>query len=180
MPPLMLGKEWDRLWYRRLLGLRVRYRFFPQCAACSGVQAGLLAAARRELDRAMVPGSLLLSPRGGGGGGAAARRAAERLVHRKAHVHGPLPPRLTQLTGALLGGVAVVGADAAEMRSGGARRYEALHRRLVGWAEAALGHSLPRAAAPALRRGVEAVERSARDALGRVPSSIHLAHSFRS
>ena len=49
MPPLSIVKQMNGRWYRRMFGIQVKQRFYPQCFTCSNLQGGLLSKATREL-----------------------------------------------------------------------------------------------------------------------------------
>jgi hypothetical protein len=51
-PPKAVAYQLNQQWWRRLLHRPVAFRFFPQCAACSSRQGGLLSAATLELGAA--------------------------------------------------------------------------------------------------------------------------------
>jgi hypothetical protein len=73
MPPQAVVKQMNAAWHRRLLGLNVKQRFYPQCIDCSGKQGGVLSKASQDLLKTKS-GSLLermkpgvdLSSAGGG------------------------------------------------------------------------------------------------------------------
>jgi hypothetical protein len=45
IPPISVAKQLNDRWYRKLLGLSVSQRFYPQCKSCSNTQGGLLSRA---------------------------------------------------------------------------------------------------------------------------------------
>jgi hypothetical protein len=45
IPPISVAKQLNDRWYRKLLGLSVSQRFYPQCRSCSNTQGGLLSRA---------------------------------------------------------------------------------------------------------------------------------------
>ena len=49
MPPLSVMKQMNDRWFRRILGITVKQRFYPQCFSCSSTQGGILSSATRSL-----------------------------------------------------------------------------------------------------------------------------------
>lgn len=49
MPPQAVVKQMNARWYRRLFGIKVKQRFYPQCVTCSNLQGGLLSKATQKL-----------------------------------------------------------------------------------------------------------------------------------
>ena len=117
MPPKSVAERLNRIWYRRLLGIRAGFRFFPQCRDCSSLQGSILSKAINDF-KLRSPG---IFPRG-----------RLRLPNGKAYYHG-LSPRIHHLTGGVLGAVAVVGANQADIVDGNRWRYTKIHRQIGQW-----------------------------------------------
>ena len=49
MPPKAVAEQLNKRWYRRWLGRKVQFRFYPQCVPCSNKQGGILSKATAEL-----------------------------------------------------------------------------------------------------------------------------------
>lgn len=49
MPPQAVVKQMNARWYRRLFGIKVKQRFYPQCITCSNLQGGLLSKATQKI-----------------------------------------------------------------------------------------------------------------------------------
>jgi hypothetical protein len=45
IPPISVAKQLNERWYRKLFGISVSQRFYPQCRTCSNTQGGLLSRA---------------------------------------------------------------------------------------------------------------------------------------
>ena len=45
IPPVSVAKQINSRWYRKMLGWKVKQKFFPQCRNCSNKQGGLLSSA---------------------------------------------------------------------------------------------------------------------------------------
>jgi hypothetical protein len=126
MPPKSVADQMNRSWYRRMLGRQVGFRFFPQCRDCSSVQGSILSKAVHDMNKQSAFRQLFsLSSR---------RSRLLSNSHRMTHFHG-LTPRINHWTGAVLGGMAVVGASDADLMDGNRWRYAHLHRRLGKWIE---------------------------------------------
>ena len=104
-PPKSVAYQLNQQWFRRLLGRKIPFRFYPHCVTCSNKQGGILASATFDLARAkswsqwwnsMTTGSLkrlhIPSLRAAGGG-------------TNAYVHG-MQPRLYHLTGGIVAALA--------------------------------------------------------------------------
>ena len=59
IPPISVAKQLNDRWYRKLIGVSVSQRFYPQCITCSNKQGGLL-------SRAVYAGHRNLRSVGGG------------------------------------------------------------------------------------------------------------------
>ncbi len=119
MPPQAVVKQMNRRWHRRILGIKVQQRFYPQCVSCSNKQGGILSRATRELRSSSssfltgTKGKINLSTSGGGS---------------NAHFHGTRI-RLEHLAGGIVAAATVFGADNSDiMRNGGGNR-----KRFLGW-----------------------------------------------
>jgi hypothetical protein len=101
-PPKAVSYQMNQRWFRRILGWKVPFRFYPQCAPCSSKQGGILASATVELvksqswNRWFSVASRVSTPslKGAGGG-------------QKAYIHG-LRPRLYNLTGGIIALMATI------------------------------------------------------------------------
>lgn len=120
MPPQAVVKQMNAAWHRRLLGLNVKQRFYPQCIDCSGKQGGILSKASQDLLKTKS-GSLLermkpgvdLSSVGGGS---------------NAHFHGfrGYNLRLEHLTGGIVAAITVHDTDERNLfhkRGGNRKRF---------------------------------------------------------
>lgn len=117
MPPKSVAENMNQRLWRRLTGWKVNYRFFPQCRDCSSVQGSILSKATNELQNAR---SFLFLPK------------RLKLGNAPSHTHG-LRPRINHLTGAILGGVAVVGANEADLIDGNRHRYAQWQHQMDKW-----------------------------------------------
>ena len=116
-PPKSVAYQLNQQWFRRLLGRKVPFRFYPHCTTCSNKQGGILASATFDLARAKSwnqwlknmasPNVHIPSLRAAGGG-------------TNAYVHG-LQPRLYHLTGGIIAAWATADNDQ------GRQRYIDLH-----------------------------------------------------
>ena len=59
MPPKAVAEQMNERWYRKVLGLQVPYRFYPQCINCSTKQGSILSQATQELRKYHQSSSLL-------------------------------------------------------------------------------------------------------------------------
>jgi hypothetical protein len=133
MPPLLVADQLNRIWYRKLFGLQVRFRFFPQCSDCSSLQGGILSKAKTVLVKQpknsiqkLFDGSDMMKL---------------PILHSKRYYHG-LQPRISHLTGTVLGSIAVVCASRDEITTGNQQRYERLHQRVSDWWQTLRDHDL--------------------------------------
>ena len=125
MPPLLVADQLNRIWYRKLLGWKVRFRFFPQCADCSNLQGSIMSQARGVLDRKAITNPFLRW-----GNGLDLRKLP--VLHSKRYNHG-LQPRISHLTGTVLGSVAVVNASPDDIQDGCRDRYVGMYRQVSRW-----------------------------------------------
>ena len=101
-------------WFRKLLGIRVKYRFYPQCVTCSSKQANILSDASKRMYYAKLKGPRIfkripnLSQSGGG---------------RKAYVHG-LKLRKEHLAGGLISTATVCDSKASHVINGNVNRFQ--------------------------------------------------------
>ncbi len=112
MPPKSVVKQMNSRWHRRLLGIRVRQRFYPQCLHCSKKQSNFLSDASRKIEVAKRKGYILkrtpnLAMSGGGG---------------HAHVH-LFRPRREHLAGATLASATVGNSDEMDIVAGSRVRF---------------------------------------------------------
>jgi hypothetical protein len=117
MPPKAVANQQNARWIRRLLGNPVQFRFFPQCVPCSSKQGTILGKATSDLRAAIASPASLFTRRSSklpnlarAGGGV------------QAYNHG-LRPRLHHLAGGVVGGVAVLGANEADLMDENRYRY---------------------------------------------------------
>ena len=109
MPPKSVAQQLEQsLWYR-LLRRKVQYRFFPQCIRCSNQQGSLLSKATAALQSRS--------------GVAAARRLAAVGGGRGASYNHAWQPRISHLSGAVLGAIAVVHAHPYDLADENRWRY---------------------------------------------------------
>ncbi|GKZ01402.1 hypothetical protein MPSEU_001091000 [Mayamaea pseudoterrestris] len=125
MPPLLVANELNRIWYRKLFRMKVKFRFFPQCIDCSNTQGGIMSQARAVLDK--QPKNLLQRKVFQG-----TDMMKLPILHSKNFYHG-LQPRISHLTGTVLGGFAVLNSSEADIANGNRNRYERLHKQLSSW-----------------------------------------------
>lgn len=114
IPPKSAAKQMNTRWFRKLLGIRVKYRFYPQCVTCSSKQANILSDASKRMYYAKLKGPRIfkripnLSQSGGG---------------RKAYVHG-LKLRKEHLAGGLISTATVCDSKASHVINGNVNRFQ--------------------------------------------------------
>jgi hypothetical protein len=101
-PPKSVAYQLNQQWFRRLLGWKVPFRFYPHCSSCSNKQGGILASAIVDMGkihswnqwfkRIGTPNVKIPSLRTVGGG-------------QNAYIHG-IQPRLHFLTGGIIAAIA--------------------------------------------------------------------------
>lgn len=117
MPPKAVAKQMNDRWFRQLFGVKVKYRFYPQCSDCSSVQGSILSSASRLLSQSKSSLPKWLFPNigtpnlGNSGGG------------KRACFHG-LRFRPSHLAGGIVAAVTVVDASNDDVRNGNRRRYQ--------------------------------------------------------
>jgi len=114
MPPQAVVKQMNSRWHRKLLGVSVKQRFYPQCVTCSGIQGSILSKASRDLQKVSTIGKALgkvpnLSKSGGG---------------INAYIHG-VQWRREILAGSLVAACTVANSNGREISDGNQRRFEA-------------------------------------------------------
>lgn len=119
MPPRSVAKQMNRRWYRRLLGRKVKQRFFPQCAHCSMKQSNILSDASRQIQLVMskkkikLPRKIPNLSQSGGG--------------TNAYVHG-LRLRKEHFAGGIIATATVCGdSDELDVLSGNRIRFRSWH-----------------------------------------------------
>jgi len=127
MPPKSVATAMNRRLHRRLMGWKVAFRFYPQCRDCSSVQGSILSKATFEMrNQSKGPFSIITR-----------KNRLLDLGDSPSYFHG-WRPRINHLAGGVLGAVAVVGADDADIISNGSRfRYAVLHEEVEYWAHRA-------------------------------------------
>lgn len=113
MPPKSVAHAMNSRWWRRLLHIQVKQRFYPQCVSCSNVQGSILAKAASKNGVGGVFGSKANGARAlaASGGGSAA------------YNHG-FRPRFHHVTGGLVAAATVADANENEVvRNGNAKRF---------------------------------------------------------
>lgn len=105
-PPKSVAAQMNRNLWRRMTGMKVKYRFFPQCGDCSQTQGSILSSATRKVTDFWSRTNLA-----GSGGG------------RTAYYHG-LQPRWYHLTGGVIAVATVLGASDTEISTGNSKRFE--------------------------------------------------------
>jgi hypothetical protein len=104
-PPKAVAKQMDSILWRRLFGVKTKFRFYPQCTCCSQKQGSILSTATRQAsswwNRTQLSGS---------GGG------------RLANYHG-FKFRLNHLAGGVVAATTVVGATDTDIANGNFRRF---------------------------------------------------------
>lgn len=111
-PPKSVAHQLNQQWFRRLIGRKVPFRFYPHCMTCSNKQGGILASATFDLAKAKSwnqwlkglagPNVSIPSLRAAGGGS-------------NAYIHG-LQPRLYHLTGGVVAALATADKDQGRQR----------------------------------------------------------------
>jgi hypothetical protein len=122
MPPKSAAKQMNNRWFRKLLGIHVKYRFYPQCVHCSSKQANILSDASKRMYYAKLKGPGIfkripnLSQSGGG---------------RKAYMHG-LKLRREHLAGGLLSTATVCNSTPSHVIHGNVNRFQNWQLRAEG------------------------------------------------
>jgi len=116
MPPTSAIQQINGRWYRRLFGISMKQRFYPQCTKCSQKQATILNNATREYRNSgfLLRKGLNLYTSGGG---------------RNAYNHG-FKPRLEHLAGAVVASSTVFDADSNDVQNGNQLRFEELEQKV--------------------------------------------------
>jgi len=104
----------QNLW-RRLTGMKTKFRFYPHCIACSQKQGAILSSATRK-----ATGRFWKATNFAGAGGG-----------RLAYNHG-LQFRLNHMAGSVVAAATVVGASDNEINRGNVKRFEKLQHAIVG------------------------------------------------
>lgn len=110
MPPKIVADQMNKRLWRRILGIKTQYRFFPQCVDCSNIQGQVLGKASRRLKdfgRWVQPN---LAFAGGG---------------RAAYYHG-FRMRLNHLAGGIVAALTISGATKEDIDDEGAARLQKL------------------------------------------------------
>lgn len=136
MPPKSVAEQMNRRIWRRLAGIKVGFRFYPQCVDCSSMQGNLLASATRTLKEARRWAQPNLAFAGGG-------------VH--SYFHG-LKFRLNHLAGAVVAATTVVAASEEDIQEGNGRRFKQLQDQLEQYVQ-------PYASYLGLQRGAKLADR---------------------
>ena len=113
MPPKSVAHAMNSRWWRRLLRIQVKQRFYPQCVSCSNVQGSILSKAASQNGAGGVFGSKANGARAlaASGGGSAAYNHGFRL-------------RFYHVTGGLVAAATVADANENEVvRNGNAKRF---------------------------------------------------------
>jgi hypothetical protein len=113
-PPRAVAQQLNAQWFRRLLGMQVKFRFFPQCVNCSNVQGKILSSATNDLRGASFWNKPNLKHAGGGS---------------MAYFHG-LRFRPFHLAGAAIAAVTVMDACDDDIHDGNRRRFYQLQERV--------------------------------------------------
>jgi hypothetical protein len=101
MPPKAVAEQMNQLWYRKLFGKHVQFRFYPQCINCSSIQGSLLSKATQQLKRYRLSSFILRNTK---------RKAMVDFLSQSgsgsnAYIHG-YRPRLYHLTGGIISAIA--------------------------------------------------------------------------
>ena len=114
MPPKSVARALNARWWRKLLRIQVKQRFYPQCVSCSNVQGSILSKATSMngvtggVFGSKVNGARALAASGGGSA---------------AYNHG-FRPRFYHITGGLVAAATVADANENEVvRNGNAKRF---------------------------------------------------------
>jgi hypothetical protein len=111
MPPKAVAEQMNKRWCRKMFGIRVKYRFFPQCVDCSAIQGAILSSATNQLKMSKWWNTPNLAGSGGG---------------KLAHYHG-LRFRPYHLAGVVVAAVTVMDASEEAIQDGNRKRYRELH-----------------------------------------------------
>ena len=115
MPPRSVADAMNSRWWRRLLRIQMKQRFYPQCVSCSNVQGKILSKATASMNGAA--GGILNRKANG------ARALAASGGGSAAYNHG-FRPRVYHVTGGLVAAATVADANNDEIvRNGNARRF---------------------------------------------------------
>jgi len=120
MPPKSVAHAMNSRWWRKLLRIQVKQRFYPQCVSCSNVQGSILSKAASKNGAGQVfsskaNGARALAASGGG---------------LMACNHG-LRPRFYHLTGGLVAAATVADANENEVvRNGNAKRFQMIQEQM--------------------------------------------------
>lgn len=114
MPPKAVAQQLNAQWFRRLLEIKVQFRFFPQCVNCSNVQGQILSCATNNLRTASFWNKPNLKHAGGGS---------------LAYFHG-FRFRPFHLAGAVIAAVTVMDATDDDIDQGNRRRFYKLQERV--------------------------------------------------
>jgi len=107
-PPKAVGQKMNKLLWRRLLGVKVNYRFYPHCKTCSNIQGSILSSASRKSYNWWNIAKL-----NGSGGGRLAKSHAFKF-------------RFNHLTGGIISAVTVLDAKEFNIAQGIIKRFEKL------------------------------------------------------
>ena len=118
-PPKSVAYQLNQQWFRRLLGRKVPFRFYPHCMTCSNKQGGILAAATFDLAKAKSGNNwwkTMFSPK--------VRVPSLRAVGggANAYIHG-LQPRIHHLTGGVIAALATADNDQGRLRYSDLQSY---------------------------------------------------------
>jgi len=131
MPPQAVTKQLNDKWYRKLLGIQVKQRFYPQCVPCSNKQGSILSKATNELRKMEAErNSLNFLKRFGNNLPDLQKAGGGRL----AHFHG-LRLRTSHLTGGVIGAMTVGSVNGErlperDLRNGNQKRFRAIQEEI--------------------------------------------------
>lgn len=115
MPPKAVAQQMNAQWFQRLTGMKVKFRFFPQCIECSNMQGKILSSATNELRAASFWNNKPNLKHAGGG--------------NLAYFHG-FRFRPFHLAGTVIAAVTVVDACDDDIDQGNRRRYYNVQERI--------------------------------------------------
>lgn len=107
-PPKAVAAQMNRAFWRKVAGIKAKYRFYPQCTCCSQKQGSILSIASRKVSNS--PWWNRGPQLAGSGGG------------RTAHYHG-FKFRVNHLAGGVVAAATVVGAKDSDIAEGNSKRF---------------------------------------------------------
>jgi len=110
MPPQSVVKQMNSRWYRKIFGIKVKQRFFPQCLKCSRIQGSILGNAVQKASSSRLMKSKIHNLAKSGGG-------------KNAYNHG-LKLRREYLAGGIISAATVWSANERDIGRDSQRRFK--------------------------------------------------------